>query len=55
MYDYAGRRRVNIYKKRVVELCLKEIGEGLSPRPSAQHVSPAVRRGAFYCGFYSKL
>ncbi len=44
MYDYAGRRRVNIYKKRVVELCLKEIGEGLSPRPSAQHVSPAVRR-----------
>ena len=44
MYDYAGKRRVNVYKKRAAELCLREIARGMEPRPSAQHASPAIAR-----------
>lgn len=34
-YDYEGKREVNIYKKRIIELSLKEIQEGLE---TSKHV-----------------
>ncbi len=38
-YDYEGRRKINVYKKRVVELCLREYAEGIDDMKSQEHVS----------------
>lgn len=37
-YDYEGRKKVNVYKKRIIEFCLKEMMEGVPDRHSEAHV-----------------
>lgn len=37
-YDYEGHKKVNVYKKRIIEFCLKELMEGVPDRHSEAHV-----------------
>lgn len=37
-YDYEGHRKVNVYKKRIIELCLKEYALNESDAKSDEHV-----------------
>lgn len=38
-YDYEEHRKINVYKKRIVELCLREYAEGIEDMKSKEHVS----------------
>lgn len=37
-YDYEGKKKINIYKKRIIEFCLKELMEGVSDPKCEEHV-----------------
>lgn len=38
-YDYEGKRKENIYKKRIIELCLREYAESIEDKKSKEHVN----------------
>lgn len=38
-YDYEGKKRINVYKKRIIEFCLREMGQGIADAKSEEHVS----------------
>ena len=38
-YDYEGKRKENIYKKRIIELCLREYAENIEDKKSKEHVN----------------
>lgn len=44
LYDYEGHKKVNIYKKRICELCLRELAEKEDDAHSAEHVSVKISR-----------
>lgn len=37
-YDYEGNKKVNIYKKRIIEFCLKELREKIEDKELHEHV-----------------
>lgn len=41
-YDYEDHRKINVYKKRIVELCLREYAENVEDMKSKEHVSVAT-------------
>lgn len=43
-YDYQGKRKINVYKKRIVELCLREYAQGISDGKSSDHISIQTKR-----------
>lgn len=38
-YDYEGHRKINVYKKRIVEVCLREYAENIEDKKSKEHVN----------------
>lgn len=38
-YDYEGKKKINVYKKRIIEFCLKEMRQGIADEKSEEHVS----------------
>lgn len=38
-YDYEGRKKENIYKKRIIEFCLKEMREAVADSKAEEHVN----------------
>lgn len=38
-YDYENHRKINVYKKRIVELCLREYAEDIEDMKSKEHVT----------------
>lgn len=43
LYDYEGRRKPNIYKKRIIEMCLREYAENCENTKSKEHVLVDIR------------
>lgn len=51
-YDYCGKKRVNIYKQRIIEFCIREMQEAVADSKAEEHIkfTLQISNGALYFG-----